>query len=215
MRKIHYESKVSSATDVSPEDVLYVQELPMSKRLQNILERNGVYDLSMISRYPYEKIMHFRNMGTKTYAELKELCSKYHVSLMNPAVTPPISNDLRETGLPLMFLSECVRNGLLSLDDLNGISTNSLYLLCNNNYILTQQIYQSLLKLGITFGIWENSYLFEHLPTRYAMRLWECFHITTVSQLLALDMKSIAGAHGIGRKGAKEIDHFRKTFITP
>ena len=215
MGKIYYESKISSATDVSPEDALYVQELPMSKRLQNILERNGVYDLSMISRYPYEKIMHFRNMGAKTYAELEELCGKYHVSLMNPAVTLPISDDLKDTGLPLMFLSECVRNGLLSLDDLNGISTNNLYLLCNNNYILTQQIYQSLLKLGITFGIWENSYLFEHLPTRYAMRLWECFHITTVSQLRAMDIKTISGARGIGKKGVKEIEHFRKTLITP
>lgn len=215
MEKMHFESTLSSTTNLSIEDELYVQELPMSKRLLNVLERNGIYDLSMISQYTYENIMHFRNMGDKTYAELKEVCNKYQVPLMAPMVTPPIPDALKETGLPIMFLSECVRTGFLTLDDMNRMTTQVLFNLCRNNYILAQQIYQSLLKKGITFQSWEDSYLFEHLSVRYAMRLWECFHITTVSQLLAMDMKTISGARGVGKKGVKEIAYFRKTLIKP
>lgn len=211
MGKKYYEFTVPTDTDNLLEDGIYVRELDMSKRLLNILERNGIYDLSMISQCSYEKIMHFRNMGAKTYTELKELCGKYHISLMAPMITPPISAALRETGLPLMFLSECVKNGFMVLEDMNGITTQILYNLCCGNYILTQQIYQSLLKLGIIFETWEDSYLFECLSNRYAMRLWEYFHITTVSQLLALDIKAIADARGIGKKGIKEIQRFRET----
>lgn len=210
-----YEYASSLDTDISPVSSIYINEINMSKRLLNVLERNKVYNLSSLSQYPYEKIMRLRNMGAKTYAELKELCAKLNIPLQDPAIIPPIPDHLRETGLPLIFLSECTKNGFLSLEDLNGISTYDLSCMCNNNYILTQQIYQSLLKFGITFKPWENSYLFEHLPTRYAMRLWECFHITTVSQLLAMDMKTISGARGVGKKGVKEIDCFRKTFIEP
>lgn len=211
MKRIHFASMISSTADMPHKDEIYVQELTMSKRLRNILDRNGIYELSMISRYSYEKIMRFRNMGAKTYAELRELCDKYEVPLTAPMITPSISDALRETGLPLMFLTECVRNGFPSLEDMNGMTTRILFEFCHNNYILAQQIYHSLHKSGITFGTWEDSFLFEHLPTRYAMRLWECFHITMVSQLLSLDMKTISGARGIGKKGAKEIDSFRKT----
>lgn len=211
MKTKYLKSAAASVTDITQAAELYVQDLTMSKRLQNVLERNGIYELSMVTRYSYEKIMHFRNMGSKTYEELENLCNKYHVPLKAPTVTPPISDDFKETGLPLMFLTECVRNGFATLNDLNGIDTQTLFSLCNQNYILTQQIHHSLCKLGITFGTWEDSYLFEHLSVRYAMRLWECFHITTVSQLLSRDMKTISGARGIGRKGIKEIDSFRRT----
>lgn len=207
-----YHSTVSVDTISLPSDRLCIYKLAMSRRLFNVLERNKIYYLSEISLYSYEEIMGFRNIGIKTYGELQELCRQHNVALKKPVIIPPIPAHLKEIGLPVLFLSECVKNGIFSLKDMNGISTNTLYHLCNDNYILTHHVYQSLRKMGVSFGTWEDSYLFEHLSVRYVMRLWECFHITTVSQLLVMDMKTISGAHGIGQKGIIEIDNFKRHF---
>ena len=53
-----------------PSDEISIYDVPMSKRLQNALLRNGVMYLSQLSSYPKEDILPFRNLGEKTVVEI-------------------------------------------------------------------------------------------------------------------------------------------------
>ena len=64
-----------------PSDEISIYDVPMSKRLQNALLRNGVMYLSQLSSYPKEDILHFRNLGEKTVVELEQICQKYGIEM--------------------------------------------------------------------------------------------------------------------------------------
>lgn len=191
---------------------IFVEDLTMSTRLANILRHNGIYELSRLSRYPYSKIMKFRNMGPKTYEELKELCDKYQVTLLPPDSALSIPDNMKESGLPMSFLIQCARSGRSTPESLNGINTFTIFQMCRGDYQLTMRVYRCLKKLGVTFGVWEDSYLFESLSARCSLRLWESLHITTVVQLFSTNLTTIAGVRGIGKKGLDEIKDFMDSF---
>lgn len=50
-----------------PSNEISIYDVPMSKRLQNALIRNGVMYLSQLSSYSKEDILHFRNLGEKPF----------------------------------------------------------------------------------------------------------------------------------------------------
>lgn len=64
-----------------PSGEISVYDVPMSKRLQNALTRNGVMYLSQLSSYPKEDILNFRNLGEKTVVELEQICQEHGIQL--------------------------------------------------------------------------------------------------------------------------------------
>lgn len=64
-----------------PSNEISIYDIPMSKRLQNALIRNGVKYLSQLSSYPKEEILHFRNLGEKTILELEQICQEYNIEI--------------------------------------------------------------------------------------------------------------------------------------
>ena len=64
-----------------PCDEISIYDVPMSKRLQNSLIRNGVMYLSQLSSYSKEDILHFRNLGEKTILELEQICQEYNIEV--------------------------------------------------------------------------------------------------------------------------------------
>ena len=66
-----------------PSNEISIYDIPMSKRLQNALIRNGVKYLSQLSSYPKEEILHFRNLGEKTILELEQICQEYNIELQS------------------------------------------------------------------------------------------------------------------------------------
>lgn len=195
---------------LSPLNELCIYDISMSTRLFNILTKHEVFYLSELSNYSYENIFQFRNMGHKTYYELKNLCNRYNVSLKSPVTIP---SSLKGIGLSTMFLSECSQKGILSLTDLNGISTQALYQLCNKSYTLTMNTYFSLLKHNIVFTEWTDSFLFEHLTPCFSLRLWEQLRLENMSQLLSLDSEKLLSIHGIGQKKINELETLRLSFF--
>ena len=57
-----------------PENEISVNDISMSKRLQNVLIRNNILYLSQLSIHPREEILKFRNMGKGTMPELDNIC---------------------------------------------------------------------------------------------------------------------------------------------
>ena len=58
----------------SPENEISVNDIPMSKRLQNVLIYNNILYLSQLSIHPREEILKFRNLGESTMPELDSIC---------------------------------------------------------------------------------------------------------------------------------------------
>lgn len=57
-----------------PDGKKLVYDLPITKRLKNILLRNDVYVLADLAKYSREDILRFRNLGEATMKELEEMC---------------------------------------------------------------------------------------------------------------------------------------------
>lgn len=68
-----------------PENEISVYDVPMSKRLQNVLIRNNILYLSQLSIHPREEILKFRNMGESTMLELDNICEKYDIRICSLA----------------------------------------------------------------------------------------------------------------------------------
>lgn len=66
-----------------PSNEISIYDIPMSKRLQNALIRNGVMYLSQLSTYPREEILRFRNIGAKTVMELEHICQEYNIQIQS------------------------------------------------------------------------------------------------------------------------------------
>ena len=68
-----------------PENEISVNDIPMSKRLQNVLVYNNILYLSQLSIHPREEILKFRNLGEGTMPELDSICQKYGIQIRSLA----------------------------------------------------------------------------------------------------------------------------------
>lgn len=66
-----------------PDGEKLVYDLPITKRLKNILLRNDVYVLSDLAKYSREDILRFRNLGEATMKELEEMCLNEGVQIIS------------------------------------------------------------------------------------------------------------------------------------
>lgn len=64
-----------------PENEIFIFDIPMSTRLLHILARHNIFYLSKLSNLTLKEILQFRNLGTSTFSELKDICNKYHITL--------------------------------------------------------------------------------------------------------------------------------------
>lgn len=157
-----------------------IYDIPMSKRLQNSLLRNGVMYLSQLSSYPKEEILHFRNLGEKTAIELEQICQTYNIVIRSML---PIKEYFDKYQLPQKIYPLLFQNNISCLDDFIHITAHDLYLICQEDYSLTMQTYFILKENGIVFDDWQDKFIFEILPQKNATLLWKRHKISMLSQM--------------------------------
>lgn len=164
-----------------PENEISVYDVPMSKRLQNVLIRNNILYLSQLSIHPREEILKIRNMGESTMLELDNICEKYDIRICSLAsIKEAFSNCYFPVALHTMFF----KNAIFSTDDLKNKTAHDLFLICERDYPLTMKAYYSLKKNGIMFEDWEDKYLFEVLSKKTSSLMWQKYEIVKVSQFV-------------------------------
>ena len=163
-----------------PNNEISIYDVPMSKRLQNTLIRNGVMYLSQLSSYPKEEILHFRNLGEKTAIELEQICQEYNIKIRSLL---SIKEYFDKYQFPSKIYPMLFQNSIFSLDDLKNITANDLYHICQEDYCLTMQIYFILEKNGIILEKWQNKFIFEILPEKNAALMWKNHKISMLSQI--------------------------------
>lgn len=72
---------ISSLSKSQEKNYIAVESLPISKRLCNVLTRNGVSYLEQLENYPEEKLLRFRNMGKSSLLELKKIVNQYGIRI--------------------------------------------------------------------------------------------------------------------------------------
>ena len=154
----------------------------MSKRLLNALIRNGVMYLSQLSSHPKEEILHFRNLGERSVEELEQICQNYNIEIRSMA---SIKEHFDKYQFPPQIYPMLFENNIFCLDDFEPISANALFLICQEDYILTAQAYSILQENGIIFDDWQDKYFFEILPAKKAILLWKKYKISLLSQIPA------------------------------
>ena len=163
-----------------PGNEISIYDVPMSKRLQNALIRNGVMYLSQLSSYPKEEILHFRNLGEKTIIELEQICQEYNIEIRSML---SIKQYFDKYQFPSKIYPMLFQNNISCLDDFKHITANDLYLVCQEDYSLTMQTYFILKENGIVFDEWQDKYIFEILPEKTAALLWKKHKISRLSQM--------------------------------
>lgn len=174
-------NEINSSEYACPlENEVSVFDIPMSKRLQNILKRYNILYLSQLSSFPKEKILMLRNMGQCTMAELDAICQKYGTqihslsSIKEAFIGCKFSNILYE----ILF-----QNNIFCPDDFAQKSANDLYIICKHDYMLTMEAYYALKENGVVFDKWQDKYIFEILPKTKAISLWQKYSVSAKSQL--------------------------------
>lgn len=162
-----------------PENEISVRDVPMSRRLRNILMRNSILYLSQLSMYSREKILQFRNMGENTMIEFDSLCQEHGIQIRSLA---PIKEAFDKYHLPATIYEMFLRNDIACIDDFKQKSANDLYAICERNYMLTLKTYYILKKNGVMFVGWQDKYLFEILPQQKATLIWQKYSIAKISQ---------------------------------
>ena len=163
-----------------PENEISIYDIPMSKRLHNILERNNIIYLSQLSEYPIEDIAKLRNLGEKTLEELEHICQKNNIHIGS---IQSIKDKLAQYNFPAGAYAKFFKSNISSLDDFNHKTVHDLYNIRSQDYILTIKVYYILKKNGIILDDWNDKYLFEIVPEKKATRLWYRHQISTISQL--------------------------------
>ena len=163
-----------------PSNEISIYDVPMSKRLQNALIRNGVMYLSQLSSYPKEDILHFRNLGEKTAVELEKICQEYNIEIRSLL---SIKECFDKYQFPSKIYPMLFQSNISCLDDFKHITANDLYHICQEDYCLTMQTYFILRKNGIIFDNWQDKYIFEILPEKNAALLWKKHNISMLSQV--------------------------------
>ena len=163
-----------------PINEISIYDVPMSKRLQNALIRNGVMYLSQLSSYSKEDILYFRNLGEKTIIELEQICDEYNIQIRSML---PIKEYFHEYQFPSKIYPMLFQNNISHIDDFKHMTANDLYLICQEDYNLTMQTYFILVENGIVFDDWQDKFIFEILPKKNAAFLWKKHKITMLSQM--------------------------------
>lgn len=163
-----------------PENEISVSDIPMSKRLQNVLIQNNILYLSQLSLHPREEILKFRNLGESTMPELDSICEKYGIQIRSLAAIKEAFSDCH---FPVTLHTKFFKNAIFSIDDLKNKTAHDLYVICGHDYALTMKTYYTLKKNGIILDEWEDKYLFEVLPKQKSDSIWKKYNITTMSQL--------------------------------
>lgn len=164
-----------------PENEISVNNISMSKRLQNVLIRNNILYLSQLSIHPREEILKFRNMGESTMPELDSICEKYGIQIRSLA---SIKEAFSDCHFPAALHTMFFKNAIFSIDDLKNKTAHDLYIICGHNYVLTMKTYYTLKKNGVVFDNWEDKYLFEVLSQKNSALIWREYNLATMSQLL-------------------------------
>lgn len=140
-----------------------IYDIPMSKRLQYALIRNGVMYLLQLSSHSKEDILHFRNLGEKTILELEQICQEYNIEIRSML---SIKENFDKYQLPSKIYPMLFQNKISRLDDFRHMTANDLYLICRKDYNLTMQTYYILSENGIIFSNWQDKFIFEILPKK-------------------------------------------------
>ena len=165
-----------------PENEVSVSDVPMSKRLQNVLIRNNILYLSQLSTHPREEILQFRNLGESTMPELDSICEKYGIQIRSLA---SIKEAFSNCNFPARLHTLFFQNGIFSIDDLQHKTAYDLNEICGHDYALTMKTYYTLKKNGVVFDDWEDKYLFEVLSQKKSALIWREYNLATMSQIVA------------------------------
>lgn len=167
-----------------PDNAVSVYDIPMSKRLFHIFERNYILYLSQLSLFPKEELARMRNLGEQTMLEMEEICQTHGIVLRSV-------NSIKEnlTEYHLSFTSrqyeQLYKYNIASIDDFKKITTHDLHIICQQCYKDTMKVYYTLKDNGVVFQAWEDQYLFEILSEKEALILSRRYHIDTLSKLRA------------------------------
>lgn len=162
-----------------PKNEISIYSISLSKRLFNILSRNQILYLSQLSKYSKEKILSFRNLGIKTMYELEEICKIYHIEIHS---LQPIKKAFMQYRFSTRLYESFFENHIYSIDTFKQMSSYDLYLICEEDYMLTLDTYYILKEHNIILKKWSDLYIFEILPKQKARTLWLKYRISTLTQ---------------------------------
>lgn len=171
--------KSNSLEYLHPTNEISVCDIPMSKRLQNILKRYNILYLSQLSSIPKEKILMLRNMGKRTMIELDNICQKYGIQIHSLS---SIKKSFVGYRFPNTLYEIFFQNGIFCVNDFKQKSADDLYIICKCDYILTMNVYYVLKENGVMFNDWQDQYIFELLSKPKAISIWQRYKITRRSQ---------------------------------
>lgn len=178
-----------------PQDnTLSIYKVPMSMRLQNTLKRNHILDLSQLSTYPEETILHFRNLGPITMNELKRICIEHKIHIRSLI---EIKDNLEKYKFSSELYYYFFNFHITTIDDFKRKTSHDLYDICNRDYLLTMKTYYLLKKNSIELKKQNIIYLFELLPYKKARILWIKLHIKTLEELYNLPGEKVLPIHNI------------------
>lgn len=165
-----------------PDNAVSIYDVPISKRLFHILERNYFLYLSQLSLCSKEELACLRNLGEQTMMEMEEICKAHNIKLRS---IQSIKENMASYDLPFrsMHYESLYRYKISSFDELKNITTHDLHMICQQDYSETMKIYHIPIDKGITFQAWEDKYLFEAMPRKDSRTLSKKYHIYTISQL--------------------------------
>ncbi len=165
-----------------PDNAVSIYDVPMSKRLFHILERNYFLYLSQLSLCSKEELACLRNLGEQTMIELEKICQEHHIELRS---VHNIKENLAPYHLPFTsrHYEALYKYNITSIDDFNKITTHDLHIICQYYYYDTMKTYYILKDNGVVFQTWEDQYLFELLSGKIAQKISRKYRIDTISML--------------------------------
>ncbi len=187
-----------------PENEISVNDISMSRRLQNVLIRNNILYLSQLSLHPREEILKFRNMGESTMPELDSICQKYGIQIRSLA---SIKEAFDSCHFPVTLHTMFFQNNIFCMYDFKHKTVHDLYAICQRDYTLTMKTYYTLKKNGVMFEDWEDKYLFEILPKKKTFLIWQKYEISTVSQFSNYNKEQLKEMTSLSPKLLDAIGH--------
>ena len=145
----------ASGVILLPENAISIYDIPMSKRLFHVLERNYILYLSQLPLYSKEELAHMRNLGTHTMTELETICHANHIELYS---IQSIKDNLSPYHFPfsLEHYEKLYKLNISSVNDFNNITTQELHRICGHYYPYTMRSYYILKNNEVTFQPWED-----------------------------------------------------------
>ncbi len=187
-----------------PENEISVNDIPMSKRLQNVLVYNNILYISQLSLHPREEILKFRNLGEGTMLELDSICQKYGIQIRSLA---SIKEAFDSCHFPVTLHTMFFQNNIFCMYDFKHKTVHDLYAICQRDYTLTMKTYYTLKKNGVMFEDWEDKYLFEIFPKKKTALIWRKYEISTVSQFSDYNKEQLKEMTSLSPKLLDTIGH--------